>query len=155
MKYIHSPQCVPSPCCDECICDITIGCRVDSWWRHQMETFSKLLALCAGNTLEWCQLNALQASPVVHLVTPLSCVSLSMNTQPSVPAIVFWRKILLCYNRITMAVLTHWGRDNMAAIFQTTFSNAFSWMEIYEFWLRFQWSLFLRIQLTIFQYWFR
>ena len=39
------------------------------------------------NTLEWCQLNALQASPVVHLVTPLECVSLSMNTQPSVPAI--------------------------------------------------------------------
>ena len=39
------------------------------------------------NTLEWCQLNALQASPVMHLVTPLSCVSLSMNTQPSVPAI--------------------------------------------------------------------
>ena len=44
------------------------------------------------NTLEWCQLNALQASPVVHLVTPLSCVSLSMNTQPSVPTInrTFW-----------------------------------------------------------------
>ena len=39
------------------------------------------------NTLEWCPLNALQASPVVHLVTPLSCVSLSMNIQPSVPAI--------------------------------------------------------------------
>ena len=40
------------------------------------------------NTLEWCPLNALQASPVVHLVTPLSCVSLSMNTQPSVPAFI-------------------------------------------------------------------
>ena len=26
--------------------------------------------------------------------------------------------------------LTHWGRDNMAAISQTTFSNAFSWMKI-------------------------
>ena len=39
------------------------------------------------NTLEWCQLNALQASHVVHLVTPLSCVSLPMNTQPCVPAI--------------------------------------------------------------------
>ena len=37
------------------------------------------------NTLEWCQLNGLQASPVVHLVTPPSCVSLSMNTQPSIP----------------------------------------------------------------------
>ena len=39
------------------------------------------------NTLGWCQLNALQASPVVYLVTPLSCVSLSMNTQPSVPTL--------------------------------------------------------------------
>ena len=39
------------------------------------------------NTLEWCQLNARQAKPGVHLVTPLSCVSLSMNTQPSVPTI--------------------------------------------------------------------
>ena len=39
------------------------------------------------NTLEWCQLNAPQASPDVDLVTPLSCVSLSMNTQPSVPTI--------------------------------------------------------------------
>ena len=24
--------------------------RVDSWWRHQMETFSALLAICAGNS---------------------------------------------------------------------------------------------------------
>ena len=34
--------------------------------------------------------------------------------------------------------LTHWGRDKMAAIFQTTFSNAFSWMKMFKFWLRFQ-----------------
>ena len=27
--------------------------------------------------------------------------------------------------------LPHWGRDKMAAIFQMTFSNAFSWMKIY------------------------
>ena len=33
--------------------------------------------------------------------------------------------------------LTHWGRDKMAAIFQTTFSNAFSSMKIYEFLLKF------------------
>ena len=32
---------------------------------------------------------------------------------------------------------THWGRDKMADIFQTIFSNAFSWMKMYEFWLRF------------------
>ena len=29
--------------------------------------------------------------------------------------------------------LIHWGRDKMAAISQTTFSNAFSWMKKYEF----------------------
>ena len=40
-------------------------------------------------------------------------------------------------------------------IFQTRFSNAFSWMKIYEFWLRFHRILFLRVQLTISQHWFR
>ena len=35
--------------------------------------------------------------------------------------------------------LTHWGRDKMAANFLTTVSNAFSWMKIYEFRLRFHW----------------
>ena len=45
--------------------------------------------------------------------------------------------------------LTHWGRDKMDAIFQTTFSitfswmkNTFSWMKMHQFWLRFHWSLF-------------
>ena len=47
-----------------------------------------------------------------------------------------------------LVMLTHWGRDKMAAIFHTTYSNAFSWMKMYEFWLRFHWSLFLRVKLT-------
>ena len=51
--------------------------------------------------------------------------------------------------------LTHWGRDKMATISQTTFSNAFSWMKLYEFRLRFHWSLFLRLQSKIFEHWFR
>ena len=37
----------------------------------------------------------------------------------------------------------------MAAVSQTTLSNAFSWMKMLEFRLRFHWSLFLRVQLTI------
>ena len=41
--------------------------------------------------------------------------------------------------------LTHWGRDKMAAVSQTTLSNAFSWMKMLEFRLLFQWSLFLRV----------
>ena len=50
--------------------------------------------------------------------------------------------------------LTHWGRDQMAAFSQTTLSNAFSWMKILEFRLKFHWTLFLRVLLTIFQHWF-
>ena len=36
----------------------------------------------------------------------------------------------------TCIILTHWGRDKMAAIFLTTFSSAFSWMKMFEFWLK-------------------
>ena len=52
-------------------------------------------------------------------------------------------------------VLTHWGRDKMAAISQTTLSNTFSWMKMLEFRLRFHWSLYIRVQLTIYEHWFR
>ena len=40
-----------------------------------------------------------------------------------------------------------WGRDKMDAISQTTFSNGFSWMKMYEFRLTFHCSLLLGVQL--------
>ena len=52
-------------------------------------------------------------------------------------------------------LLTHWGRDKMDAISQTTIWNEFSWMKVYNFCLKFHWSLFLRFELTIVQNWFR
>ena len=42
-------------------------------------------------------------------------------------------------------VLTHWSRDKMAAISQTTFSSAFSWMKMFDFWRKFHWTLFLKV----------
>ena len=42
----------------------------------------------------------------------------------------------------TVIPLTDWGRDKMSVIFQTTFSNAFSWMKMYEFRLKFHWICF-------------
>ena len=33
-----------------------------------------------------------------------------------------------------MSVLTHWDRDKMADFFQTTFSNAFFRMKMFEIW---------------------
>ena len=54
-----------------------------------------------------------------------------------------------------ITTLTHWGRDEMNNISQTTLSNVFSSMKMFEFRLKFHWSLFLRDQLIIFQHWFR
>ena len=51
--------------------------------------------------------------------------------------------------------LTQWGWDKMAAILQTTNSNTFCWIKMFEFQLKFHWSLFLRVQLTISQHWLR
>ena len=46
-------------------------------------------------------------------------------------------------------ILTHWGRDEMNNISQTTFSNVFSSMKMFQFRLKFHWRLFPRVQLTI------
>ena len=69
----------------------------------------------------------------------------------TVNGIVHW----CIHTPFSLEELTHWGRDKMDAISQTTFSNAFSWMKMFEYRLKFHWNLFLRIQLTIFQHWFR
>ena len=45
--------------------------------------------------------------------------------------------------------------NKMATISQTVFSDAYSWMKRFLFWLKFHWSLFLRVQLTITQHWLR
>ena len=57
-------------------------------------------------------------------------------------------------HRVTSLINTLRSRQ-MDAISQTTSSSAFSWMKIFEFRLKCHWSLFLSIQLTIFQHWFR
>ena len=59
------------------------------------------------------------------------------------------------YGRDIIRAFSHWGRDKMDAISQTTVSIAFSWMKMLEWRLNFHGSLFLRGQLTIFQHWFR
>ena len=51
--------------------------------------------------------------------------------------------------------LTYWSLDKMAAISLTTFSNGFSRKKMHEFRLKFHWRLFLRVQIPIFQHWFR
>ena len=62
--------------------------------------------------------------------------------------------ILLCCWYWSISLLTQ-AETKWPPFFKTTFSNAFSWMKMLEFRLRFHWNLFRRIQLTKFQHWFR
>ena len=84
------------------------------------------------------------ANELMHIIW--FCKWLEMTLLQCKPSHVPGAKLLVLHKW-----LTHWGRDKMAAISKTTFSNAFLWMKIYEFRLRFQWRLFLRFELTIFQ----
>ena len=77
----------------------------------------------------------------------------------------FFASINMCDRRCTIIcmqimlfhtqVLSHWGRDKIAAISQTTFSKAFSSKKFFEFRLKFDWNLFPWVQLKISQHWFR
>ena len=55
----------------------------------------------------------------------------------------FVRCTLVCWY-YRQSTLAHWCQDKMAAVFQTTLSNAFSWMKMLLFWLKFHWSLLPR-----------
>ena len=84
-----------------------------AWWRRQMETFSALLTICAGNSPVTGRLSALLR---LHLHSPIKT----------------WLQQQHRYIRITQEAKkgtelhpsAHWDRDKMAANFQTTFSIA-------------------------------
>ena len=105
-----------------------------------------------------CNLSSFRVRFPIHLAQPLSVVvhwrcpvrpeTETRLASPKGPP--FLLQFVPCWQ-----LLTHWGRDNMDAVSQTTLSNAFSWMKMLEFRLRFHWSLFLWVQLTKFQHWFR
>ena len=80
----------------------------------------------------------------------LSCIN------PSIWYVNLWYSETLEHSSVSdgLAGLTL-PLDKMATISQTAFSYAFSWMKSFVFWFEFHWSLFLRVQLTIFQLWFR
>ena len=62
-------------------------------------------------------------------------------------------KLMACW--LTTPLVNSFPLDKMAADSQTIFSDVFSWMKSFAFGLKFNWSLFLRVQLSISQHWFR
>ena len=57
---------------------------------------------------------------------------------------VVWKHAALTLGTMPTNCLGHWRRDKKAAHFLMTFSNAFSWMQIYQFRKMCRWNLFLR-----------
>ena len=89
----------------------------------------------------------------MHYLKPLVLLPGYFRRTGSAPwLLMLW----ILVSRIPFNVFwTHWGRDKMVTNFLTTFSNAFPWMKMHKFRLRFHWGLFLRVQLTISQHWLR
>ena len=88
---------------------------------------------------------------VAQVVDYLSRIRRLWVQIPNGSSTVFQHVLLVILHKWTLyQYLTHWGRDKIAAFFQTTFSNGLSWMKIFEFRLKFHWSLLLRVQLIIF-----
>ena len=85
------------------------GCLLNRLFRRRSKKTSKICVtgLCVGNSPG--PVNSPHKGPVTRKMFPFDDVIMRMT------------------------VLTHWGQDKMDDIFQTTFSNAFSWMKIYKF----------------------
>ena len=140
-----------------------------------METFAALLTICAGNS------PVPGDFPAQRPVTRSFDVffDLRLNKRLTTQSSGWWFETLSrslwrhrndrSFSDPTLAVIWHIFVDTLvdntrvdisrsrqkAAIFQNTFSNAVSWMKIYEFQLKFRWKWLLWVQLTIFQHWFR
>ena len=124
----------------------TVWSRIMSWWwpisspvaNHSFQTAS-----------------AFESISIRHRSDAKVSDRCLIDVGPTVLAI--W-EVHNCSSRVLLLgplVITHWGRDEISAILQTTFSNAFSWITRFEFRLIFHWNLFLMVQLTITRDWFR
>ena len=80
------------------------------------------------------------------------CISIFTNHskfQPGGLTAIYCSAESRMYDLGLPCTLTTLPLDKMAAISQTIFSNAFSWMNRFVFWLQCHWSLFLMIHWTI------
>ena len=115
-------------------------CQLDPWEGTSVKFESKYKTLKEMNleiSVEW-----------QRFCSGLQVLTNKINAWLLSPLLRHWKYYSL--------VLTHPPLDKMAAILQTVFSDAFSWMKSFVFWLKFHWSFFwfLMVRLTIIQHWF-
>ena len=121
-------------------------CR--TWWRHQMEAFSALLALCAGNSSvpgEFPTQRPVTRSfgVLFHLRPNKTLIKQWRGWWFKTPSCPLWHHCdeLRWPRRLSpafpdsvvwsFAFWTHWGREKWRPFLQTIFSDAFSWINIW------------------------
>ena len=147
--------------------------NVSIWWRHHAEMvhlvenrpfrsdlFIRMVTTVVADGLEMQVVRAGAAMVLAYTSYPNIFRCPYKNGWYNGMYIICVKSNSKCHFYVSIGSLTtyrkaHWVRVTMTAIFQTTFSNAFSQMKIYEIRLKFHWSLFLVVQLTIFQHWGR
>ena len=133
-------------------------CLLNRLFRHRSKKTSKLHAtgFCAGNSLVtdgFCMVTGEfpYKGPVTQRMSPSDDVIMMVPDWTHSQ----WLIAHPYGGAVAHICLTHLYPDKMAAILQAIFSDAFLWMKNFVFWLKFHWSLFLRVRLTITQHWFR
>ena len=123
-------------------------CGVNSWWRHQVGTFSALLAICAGN------LPVTGEFPAQRPVTRIFDFSLiyALNKRLSKQSWGWWfeTQSRSSWRDCNVSPLQLNGRHFVDDIFICISVN-----ENCVFWWNFHWRFFLRVHLIIIQHWFR
>ena len=100
-----------------------------SWWRHQIETFSALLALCSANSPVTGEFPTQR--PVKRSFDIFSY--LRLNKRLSKQSRGWWFETPSC---------PLWRHCNLASIPQATNSNLYPYVNICVCWLKFRWHLF-------------
>ena len=139
-----------------------------AWWLFGTEPFWEQMLVMVN----WCPVNKFQWNLSIeeNVFENVICKVVATLWQPQCIMIEIWNsyvddciadtlEILQSCTKPSMCpeqpCLSHWGRDEMDNISQTTFSNVFYAMKMFEFRLKFHWCLFPRVQFTKFQPWFR
>ena len=128
-------------------------------WNLKLKFQSKL-DLSSGNHVVYRQTDRRtdKVNPVYPLQLHWARVSRNICSSSIVKSLIvgdFMTQDFLDYFSVSTKgspYLAHWGWEEMDNILQTTFSNIFSSMKMFEFQLIFHWNLFLKVQLIIFQH---
>ena len=145
---------------------------VTTWWRHGIRLFSALLSLFRG--IHWSLVDPPSKMTSNMKLWCLICCYPEQAVKQKFDAMTFiWRPSRLVMQHISVQYLPCIAvllalfaptnspppppppPDKIAAPSETIFSDAFSWMKSFKFWLKFHWDFFLKVQLTITQHWFR